>query len=168
MKPTRERLLILMSYDPETGIFVWLSPPKHNPYLIGTRAGAIRVGDASRPPYRWIRVDGGRYKAANLAWLCMHGEWPPRDIDHRDGNSLNDAATNHRLCSNPENQANRRKNRGKALPKGVRANGNGYTARISFAKKQITIGTFHDPGEAAAAYIQKARELYGEFARQSL
>ncbi len=87
------------------------------------------------------------------------------DIDHKDGNALNNAIDNLRLCMNPQNQANRKRNKNKILPKGVRLNGRKYVARITFRKQQITIGTFKTAKEASDAYFNKSKELYQEFAR---
>lgn len=164
----RSAVLAAMSYDPDTGTFWWIRPSKMNPYLIGTMAGTVRKGCNGRPPYRWIRFQGGRYKSANLAWLVTFDEWPVTELDHKDGNSLNDAILNLRPCINPQNQANRKKTQNKRLPKGVTPNASGFRARIGFNKKVIHIGTFPSPEEAADAYMQKAVELYGEFARESL
>lgn len=64
-----------------------------------------------------------------------------------------------------DERTDRARDRGKALPKGVRANGSGFTARISYQGRLETIGTFTTPEEAASAYLSRARDLYGDFAR---
>lgn len=151
----RERL----HYDALTGVFTWVKPPRNHMRMLGRAAGATPTG------YLMIKIDGVGYKAHRLAWLYVHGEMPVQRIDHRDGNPFNNALANLRLATQAENIANARLRRGKALPKGVRANGSNFTARISFAGDLRTIGTFATPEAAAAAYFAEAQRLYGEFAR---
>lgn len=157
---TQEYLRSILSYDEATGIFVWIKPPWNHPRMLGQIAGATATG------YVMIKIDHRRYQAHRLAWLCVHGEWPRRPIDHRDGDPFNNAIGNLRLATHAQNCANAARRRGKALPKGVRLNCSGrYTARIRFEKQLRTIGTFLSPEEAASAYLAEAQRLYGEFAR---
>lgn len=149
----------ILGYDPLTGIFIWKKPTKYHPRMMGKVAGGDGTG------YILIRIDGKKWKAHKLAWLYMKGKLPHMDIDHKDGNALNNAIDNLRLCMNPQNQANRKRNKNKILPKGVRLNGRKYVARITFRKQQITIGTFKTAKEASDAYFNKSKELYQEFAR---
>ena len=125
----------------------------------GQQAGATLTG------YVMIKIDGKRYGAHRLAWLYVHGKMPGSRIDHRDGDPLNNALDNLRQATQAQNCANAKRWSGKTLPKGVRRNGSGYTARISFEKSLRHIGTFPTPEEAAAAYYTEAVRLYGQFAR---
>jgi hypothetical protein len=65
---TPERLKEMLSYDRETGIFVWKA--KGRGIRHGKRAGSLDSG------YRYIVVDGAAYLAQRLAWLFVYGEWP--------------------------------------------------------------------------------------------
>jgi hypothetical protein len=50
--------------------------------------------------------------------------------------------------------------------KGVRRTAQGnWQAYITFKRKSICLGTYGDIDAASDAYLKKARELYGEFAR---
>lgn len=83
--------------------------------------------------------------------------------DHIDRNRLNNLDSNFRLASESQNSINRAKQSGiyTSKFKGVRlTRSNTWEARI----KQFQIGTFSTEIEAALAYNQKAKELYGEFA----
>jgi hypothetical protein len=98
----------------------------------------------------------------------MKGEWGRPVIDHRDGNPLNNRWRNLRLCSVSENAANRRRLRNnKSGFKGVAfvPERGMWRARISKHGKRYPLGNYATAEEAHAAYVAKARELFGEFAR---
>lgn len=161
MKPTAERLRKLLSYDPLTGVFIWLISPAPN-----TPAGSI--AGANSDGYRIIRIDGGRYKAHCLAWLYMTGEWPIRQVDHEDTDRGNNRWVNLRLATGSQNKANM----------GKRADNNsGYKgvcwypqtkkwrAQIGFQGKNTNLGYFNTPEDAHAAYCAAASQLFGDYAR---
>jgi hypothetical protein len=85
-------------------------------------------------------------------------------VDHRDGNGLNNQRENLRIATHAENMQNRRifKNN-KSGYKGVfyRQSKGKWVAQI----RRFHIGYYDDPIEAAKAYDQWAKELFGEFAR---
>ena len=157
-----ERLRTLLRYAPESGLFFWVQPPKRHPRLQEYAAGGISTG------YVTIKIDGKKYRAHRLAWLYVHGKWPDGDLDHINGCPLDNRIANLRIASNPQNQANRTRERDKATPKGVRQLPSGrFQARISVNKKQIPLGAFHSQAEAQNAYLVAAKKFYGEFARAS-
>jgi len=92
------------------------------------------------------------------------------EIDHLDGNSLNNTLSNLRLCTRSENNRNRgpQKNNLSGY-KGVttvkRKKGDKFKAKIEFNGEKISLGYYPTPELAARAYDRKARELFGEFAR---
>jgi len=94
-------------------------------------------------------------------------------IDHIDGNGLNNTRANIRVCTRAENLRNRRvtPNILKGLPKGVSYFRDGlkkpWIARIStksINQKSKHLGYFETAEEAAKAYNDAAILLYGEFA----
>lgn len=152
----------LLRYEPETGLFYWSRPPKAHPRLKEYAAGGISTG------YVMIKMFEKKYKAHRLAWLYVYGEWPDGDIDHINGCPIDNRIANLRIATNPENQANRRRNSGKATPKGVRLMPNGrFQARITHKQQQIHLGTYESVIEANAAYIAASKKLYGQYARES-
>lgn len=93
---------------------------------------------------------------------CKKGE----EIDHKDGNGLNNRKSNLRFCNQSENMSNTGlKKTNTSGFKGVSfcKNYNNWDARITFNNRQICLGKFDTPEEAADAYIVKARELQGDF-----
>jgi hypothetical protein len=94
----------------------------------------------------------------------------PREmaIDHINHNGLDNRKTNLRVCTHSQNSMNQRKCRGNKTSafKGVYFNRNykKWYARIKMNHKQIHIGAFEIETDAAIAYDDKAKELFGKFA----
>lgn len=117
-------------------------------------------GYATRSGYRDGRIIGR---------LLMHREimTPPRgmQVDHINGNRLDNRRSNLRFCSHTENCHNRRPEN-KTGYKGVRATPYGkWLARITIDRVRVELGRFDTPQEAALAYNQAARSHFGDFAR---
>lgn len=163
----RERL----SYDPLTGVITWRycdKVSKKANRLAGKPAGCIYGNGNSR--YWEIRVSNHLYNAHILAFICMTGEAPPpgMEIDHIDGDGLNNRWSNLRLCNKSQNQANSRLRRTNTSGfKGVCWHGQHkrWMARIHHKGRQIHLGLYDTPEAAHEAYCSRARVLFGEFAR---
>jgi len=90
------------------------------------------------------------------------------EIDHIDGNRLNNQRSNLRLCNSSQNKCNRgpRKDN-KSGYKGVswHKQRNKWTVRIkSPYGKYLSLGLYHNIKEAALAYNKAAIKYHGEFA----
>jgi hypothetical protein len=160
---TQERLHELLEYDSDTGEFRWRQRPS---YVVkrGDVAGSLNKTTG----YWLIHIDGRNYKAHQLAWLYMMGEWCRPMIDHRDCDRTNNRWDNLRRATFSDNAANRSRPRSNASGfKGVhRRRDNGkWRAQIWKDGRAIYLGQFATAQEAHAAYFAKARELFGEFAR---
>lgn len=88
------------------------------------------------------------------------------DVDHANGDTLDNRRANLRHCNQSQNQANRH-----ALEplktsrfKGVCWNGSRWQAGIKVQGKSIHLGVYRDEKDAAAAYDEAARKHFGEFA----
>ena len=88
-------------------------------------------------------------------------------VDHIDGNGLNNTRPNLRLATNAQNGANRRKSSNNTSGlKGVHWNkyAGKWRARIKVGGTIIHLGYFTDKDEAHAAYNAAAKKHFGEFA----
>ena len=95
------------------------------------------------------------------------GVTPDRRVDHINGNGLDNRRSNLRVCSNAENMRNMRRGRGRSIYKGVAwfTRDECWRAYIVMDAKQIHLGYFATEVEAAEAYDESARRLFGAFAK---
>lgn len=151
---TLEMAKIAISYDPGSGCFA--------------RRNGSPAGHVTEAGYLRITIDRKRHMAHRLAWLFTHGEWPDFDIDHADGDRLNNRASNLRRASRAQNTMNSKlRSDNPTMLKGARARKDRKTfaAVIRINGKQKTLGYFETPEAAHAAYVDAAKVHFGEFAR---
>ena len=160
---SHERLLEVLNYDPNSGLFTWrrqLAPRGK----LGTVAGNVSVTNGQSR--RMIRLDGRLYLASRLAWFHVHGAWPTGDIDHRDCDPMNNRIENLRDCTHAQNMRNLRP-RSRVGLKGVtfdKQRGK-WVAQLRRPGSSSYIGRFDSPEAAHAAYREVAERELGEFAR---
>jgi len=114
------------------------------------------------------------YKTGKQEMIGMHrfimGISETYRIDHVDRNGLHNWRENLRRCSDADNQHN--KNLYKNNTSGYKGvsycpylnKNKPFSAHIGFHNKLINLGYFDSADEAAKAYDEKAKELYGDFA----
>jgi HNH endonuclease len=110
--------------------------------------------------------DGTR--RAQLMHRVIMGEPMGRDIDHRDGDGLNNVVSNLRVATRSQNMQNRpmQKNNTSGF-KGVTRFGCKWQSQIWLNGKLLYLGRFNTTIEAAAVWNWAARKLHGEFAYQN-
>lgn len=88
-----------------------------------------------------------------------------KEVDHHDRNKLNNQRSNLREVTTTQNQHNRTPRAGHY--KGVRfdPDRNKYRVRITVDRREIHLGRYATPEEAARVYDAAARQHFGEFAR---
>lgn len=159
----QEYLKSILSYDPETGVFVWIKARPR--VVVGNRAGSI-----DKDGYRIIKIDQKNYRCGRLAIFYMTGVWPEGEADHKNLIKDNDAWINIRAATKGQNMSNVRVRSHSATGiKGVQKHrhGGNYYAKITVDNKRINLGTFRKKTDAAAAYRAAALQHRGEFARHS-
>lgn len=114
-------------------------------------------------PYAYIFINKKRFSLHRYILGLNIGE-----IDHVNGNPLDNRRSNLRIVSHQENMRNQRPHQDSCGPfKGIwwSATCQKWAAQICHKGKKFYLGLFGDPIEAARAYDRKARELFGPFAR---
>jgi hypothetical protein len=164
-----EKLRELLAYDVETGAVRW--KVGNGRRRAGEEAGCLMPHHGNY--YRRIGIMRGLGKLCffashRVAWALVYRCWPDGEIDHINGDGLDNRLTNLRLSTRRQNRSNSKK---------PVTNTSGYKG-VSWCKrhkqwhvsikrnyKNYNIGYFDDVREAAAAYECAARRLHGEFAR---
>ena len=151
---TLEQVVSMIKYYPETGEFYRIKT--------GKKAGWMNDGG-----YVVITLSGIDCRAHRLAHLIMMGKWPENDIDHDNGDRSDNRWCNLRASTRGQNLGNRIiLSNNKIGLKGVHVHKQTgkYRAQIRVDGKRIHIGVYDTAEEAHQAYLNKAVELFGEFA----
>lgn len=115
------------------------------------------------------RTEGGGRKARQIHMHRIILKAPENmEVDHIDGDKLNNQKVNLRLVSHASNTQNARPRKdGRSPFKGViwHSQSNKWRPRITVNHRRIHLGYFTDEIEAAKAYDHAARKYHGEFAR---
>lgn len=162
---TAQYVRSILDYDPATGEFRWKRRADQGKRWNSRYAGTV-AGCTHPDGHRRLKIGNRNYWAHRLAWLIVHGEWPERDLDHRNGNPTDNRLANLRLATLSQNIANARRRADNTTGfKGVVRQGQRFRAQIKQAGKTLHLGMFDTPEEAHAAYVAAARERFGDFAR---
>ncbi|QBR52757.1 HNH endonuclease [Erwinia sp. QL-Z3] len=150
----------ILNYDSDSGIFTWILPASKS-----IKPGRV-AGSISSNGYLRIKINGKSYPAHRIAWLLVHNTFPDTEIDHINGEKLDNRITNLRIASRLQNNRNviKRKDNTSGF-KGVswQLPNKKWVARISVNRKRLTIGFFDSKEEAAEAYKQASIKYHGEF-----
>lgn len=168
MSLTAQRLRDELSYDPVTGIFRRRHDQRGRgfPYKAGDIAGGV-AGNG----YYFIRVDGVKYTGHRLAWFYVHGAWPSLEVDHKNRIRRDNRIDNLRLATGSDNCRNGPiRNTNTSGFKGVsfraKHSRRPWRATIYLNGKQVELGFFASPEEAAAVRRAAATHHFGEFATE--
>jgi len=114
--------------------------------------------------YAWANIRGKN----TLMHRLLMGDIGKRQVDHINGNKLDNRKSNIRPCTQSENNANTGKNkkntsgyRGVIYRKDICL----WRAYLGLNGERISLGHYETPQAAARAYYAAARVAFGEFAR---
>lgn len=148
-----EQLCELFTYDSATGELRWRS-------FASPRAGAgslvssiVKCGRKKDRKYYRFNYQGRQYMAHRVCFAIHHGHWPTGEIDHRNGDGLDNRIENLRDVSttiNHRNQILRNKPNASGVRGVIRKSGKwqAYIGRTS-------LGYFHCFGQALKARKQQ-------------
>lgn len=143
-----------LSYNPETGILSRKST--------GREVGWPHESNGGKS-YRRTQFNNKFYYAHRLIYLYMTGDWPKDEIDHINGDGLDNRWCNLRPVRHLDNNRNSRRysnNRSGVTGVGWYRRANKWRGRISIEGKQLLLGLFDTIEEAS--YARKQAEIkYG-------
>lgn len=163
----------LLRYDDETGTLFWkprplspFNPGKHqvricncwNSKFAGKQAGTISITGRLM-----VSIYQRDYLAHRIVWLLKTGTWPKDQIDHIDGDPLNNRFSNLRESTQAENVQNiflyRNNKSGYQGVSWSEANGK-WLATIQIGRRQRYLGVFSSAEEASKAYLEAKSRLH--------
>lgn len=170
--PTPTELRQLLDYEPATGTLVWRkrgpeyftdrasTPDACASRWNGNYAGKV-AGSKKANGYIALGIWGTDITAHRIAWAISHGEWPPEDIDHINGDRADNRLVNLRSVSRAMNMRNQRfKVR---TPTGVVGvvitRGGRFLASIGCNESYQYLGTYLTKEEAVEARCKAERRL---------
>ena len=159
--PSQEELHRLFEY--KEGNLYWKIKTARR-IKIGDKAGCVDGNG-----YACLRINSVRYRMHRIIWAYHYDAIPSNlQIDHIDGNKLNNIIKNLRLATHSQNNSNnkhaRRDSKSNILGVYWHKTRSKWTAQINSNKKKIYLGLFVNQEDAIAA--RKAAELqyFAEFA----
>lgn len=149
-------------FDYKDGQLYWKIKKSRNT-TIGEIAGTLSKRDNR---YKVI-CDGKQYLVHRVIFLIHHG-YLSEEIDHINGNPMDNRIENLRATTKAQNQWNRKVSHNcKSKVKGVHwhKQHKKWYARITVNKKRIDVGLFETLDEAAIAISNARVEYHGQYRR---
>ena len=155
---TQERLKELVSYDPETGVFM-------RKVRTSNRVNMEKpVGTVDRYGYLWCSLDGKAFRLHRLAMIYVHGTVHNGDVDHINMDRKDNRISNLREVSRSVNMQNKEaassNNRTGYIGVCFDSRRNKYSAQIRINGKNTHLGMFDSPDVAHAAYVKAKRNFH--------
>jgi hypothetical protein len=133
------------------------------------RSRSWYIGYSGRSPNTlYARTTLSGHKHISMHRLILGDRCRGYDVDHIDGNGLNNSRNNLRIATRSQNCANRlNAPSAKTSPyKGVswKKRNKKWVAQIKVNQRVIHLGLFECAMDAACAYAKAAKQYFGEFA----
>ena len=146
--PLEKYILDNFSYDSNTGIITSIKKTSFSKVTL------------NRKPYLKVTIKNTQILAHRLAWFLFYKKWPSNNIDHKNGNGLDNRIKNLRDVSHSENQKNRRlSSNNKTGVTGVYFSRNKFLAQIKSDGEKFYLGRFDSFFEACCARKSAERRL---------
>jgi len=163
---THKRLLEILSYNQNTGVFTWKLRVIRNQWdkTWNTKHAGKITGYTRHNGYKVINISFKEYSCSRLAWFYVNGVWPKGEVDHINGKRADNRIKNLRESTRSENASNRSAQRNNTSGfKGVwkRKGLNIWVAEINNMK----LGHFKTPEAASKAYAIAAKQYHKDFAK---
>jgi len=139
------------------------------------------LSDISKHNWYHLRVGKEGYEKRVYAQSHIDGtpvqmhrfilDFPDGEVDHINGDGLDNRRKNLRVCSRSQNLCNKGSYEGSSSQyKGVhyRSGRDHFEAELYYEGERYWLGVFDSEREAALAYDRKALEIHGEFARLNI
>lgn len=163
--PSQEYLKSILDYNPETGDLTWKKRPRSsfktdgifkswNTRLSGTKAGTESFNSTGKM-YSSVSVNGRKIMTHRIVWVLLYGSIVESlEIDHIDGNGLNNRIKNLRLVTRHENSKNlklSKSNNSGTVGVGFDKRRGLWRARVSILGIDTHLGYFSNKEDAISA-----------------
>lgn len=165
--PTPEELRQLLAYDQHTGCFTWKErdaslftgggqhTAEHNCRVWNAKHAGAPAGAVDRSlGYLRLSVLDRKLWAHRAAWMVVHGETPKGQIDHINGDKLDNRIANLRVVTMTENRRNQRRpmnNNSGFVGVAWNPHNKNWNARIGVDGRTLHLGSFGRIEDAIAA-----------------
>jgi hypothetical protein len=160
-----DKLREYILYEPLTGVMYWKKVLSNR-----TKPGNLCGANVDSKGYGRVCFEAKQYRAHRIAWALYYGEQAPEQIDHVNGNRLDNRIANLRAATNAENCRNAKKGKnnrsgfvGVTFHKAARK----WAAGIMYNRKHIYLGLYEDIQDAVNARKQAEVVYFGEFAKSA-
>lgn len=158
-----QKMREFMDYDPLTGLMTWKKVLSNR-----TKPGSVCGGNVDSKGYRRVCFDGKQYRAHRIAWALFYGVKPIDQIDHINGDKLDNRISNLRQANNSQNSRNCKisKNNTSGVS-GVTFHkaSNRWMAQITVDRKNCYLGLFENKDDAISARKSAEVKYFGDFVR---
>jgi HNH endonuclease len=154
-------LLSIVRYNPRTGEFISLVKRKR------INVGDV-IGSISQRGYARTTIDGKHYYLHRLAWFYVHGKWPRKRLDHKNGKYADNRIRNLRQATSVQNGRNRKigvNNTSGVVGVNYLKTKGKFRASIKVPEKRVVLGCFENFEDACAARRSAEILYFGEFRR---